>query len=259
MPIANTSARRSIFSDRACSGAMYATLPLSCPVRVTARRDAARAMPKSVMRETPSTLTRMLCGDTSRWTISSERPSSSVPSWAACSPASASSTMRTATRGGDLLLLLRGAVEEVPGRVALHVLHDEVVPGVGRPDLEDGDDVRVVDARGEAGLVEEHLDELGVPRQVLVEPLDGVKPLKAPRAAEAREKNRPHPPARELRDQLEPIELRSNHLRHDDEAPDLAVTAASRALFCSSRSEGRGVPPGITWSARGRSLYGGVA
>ena len=66
IPMAKMSARRSIFSDRACSGAMYAILPLSCPVRVTARREAARAMPKSVIFETPSTLTRMLCGETSR-------------------------------------------------------------------------------------------------------------------------------------------------------------------------------------------------
>ena len=107
------------------------------------------------------------------------------------------------------------------GGVALDVLHDEVVAGVGRSDLEDGDDVGVVDPRGEASLVEEHLDELGVPREVLVQALDGVEALETPRPAQAREKNRPHPPAGELRDQLEPIELRSNHLRHDDEAPRL--------------------------------------
>ena len=123
--------------------------------------------------------------------------------------------------GRDGLLLLRGAVEEVPGRVPLDVLHDEVVASVGRADLEDGDDVGVMDPRRQARFVEEHLDELGVPRQVLVQPLDRVEPLEAPRPAEAREKDRPHSPARELSDQLEPIELRSNHLRHDDEAPRL--------------------------------------
>ena len=59
---------------RACSGAMYASLPLSCPARVVERRAAARATPKSVMRATPSTPTRMFCGETSRWTICSGSP-----------------------------------------------------------------------------------------------------------------------------------------------------------------------------------------
>jgi hypothetical protein len=123
----------------------------------------------------------------------------------------------------DRLLLLRGAVEQVSGRVALDVLHHEVVAGSRGANFQDRDDVRVVDPRGQTRLVEEHLDELAVPRQVLVQPLDGVKPLKTARAPEPGEKDRPHPPACELRDELEPIELRSNHFRHDDEAPRLGA------------------------------------
>jgi hypothetical protein len=48
---------------------MYASLPLSCPERVVERRDAAKRR-QSTTRETPSTPTRIFCGETSRWTIS---------------------------------------------------------------------------------------------------------------------------------------------------------------------------------------------
>ena len=169
-----------------------------------------------------------------------------------------------AMRGGAVLPVLRRRVEEVPGRVALDVLHHEVVAGVGRADLEDGDDVRVVDAGREARLVEEHLDELGVPRQVLVQPLDGVRAAGIRRRHARRARNTvAHPPARELRDQLEPIELRSNHLRHDGGAPKLGGGRRIRALFCTPRRPLAGaVPPGLICDhlePPGPSLYGAVA
>ena len=69
--------------------------------------------------------------------------------------------MRSAHRRAGALAPPRSErADEARERVALDVLHHEVVAGLALADLEDGDDVRVVDARGEARLVEEHLDEL---------------------------------------------------------------------------------------------------
>ncbi len=52
-----------------CSGAMYASLPLSWPSRVVWTRPAALATPKSSTRAMPSTPTRTFCGETSRCTM----------------------------------------------------------------------------------------------------------------------------------------------------------------------------------------------
>ena len=75
IPMEKTSARRSISAPRACSGAMYASLPLRMPVSVSVTLTAAFAMPKSTSFTVPSKVTRMFCGLTSRWTISSGTPS----------------------------------------------------------------------------------------------------------------------------------------------------------------------------------------
>ena len=57
-----------------------------------------------------------------------------------------------------------------------------------------------------ARLLEEHLDELGLAREVRVQALDGDEALEAPDARQAREVHRGHPAGRELGDQLEAIE-----------------------------------------------------
>ena len=49
-----------------CSGAMYASFPLTSPSRVVWLRPRAFATPKSATRATPSAPTRMFCGETSR-------------------------------------------------------------------------------------------------------------------------------------------------------------------------------------------------
>ncbi len=78
---------------------------------------------------------------------------------------------REDARRERLLVLAKRACE--PGdRLAGHVLHDEEQLAAGGDDIQRGDDVRVPDARGEASLVEEHRDELGVRRELRVEPLD---------------------------------------------------------------------------------------
>ncbi len=78
-PTAQMSARRSSRCPSACSGAMYWILPLRTPEFVSApARERAFAIPKSMSFAMPLVLTRMLCGLTSRWTISSGRPDGSL-------------------------------------------------------------------------------------------------------------------------------------------------------------------------------------
>jgi hypothetical protein len=47
MPTEKRSARRSMAPPTACSGAMYVTFPFTTPVRVSAERPTAFAIPKS--------------------------------------------------------------------------------------------------------------------------------------------------------------------------------------------------------------------
>ena len=76
-------------------------------------------------------------------------------------------------------------VERPPG----DVLHHQVEDVVDLAELEDADDVRVVDARGELGLVEEHLLERRIGPQLDADRLDGdarLEPARARSAARAR-------------------------------------------------------------------------
>ncbi len=63
------------FSPRACSGDMYPNLPLRTPG--SSAKRLALAMPKSAIFTAPSNESRMFCGLTSRWTMSSGCPASS--------------------------------------------------------------------------------------------------------------------------------------------------------------------------------------
>jgi hypothetical protein len=105
-----------------------------------------------------------------------------------------------------LLAALHRAREESTEGVPLDVLHDQVVPLAARPDLEDRNDVRMVDARSKAGLVEEHLDEVFVAREMRMKALDRDEALEAADAREACKEDRSHPAGRELGDELEPIQ-----------------------------------------------------
>ncbi len=67
-------------------------------------------------------------------------------------------------------------------RLALHVLHHEEELPLRRHDVERRDDVGVADARGEARLVEEHRDELGILRVLRVQPLDRDRPREPDRS-----------------------------------------------------------------------------
>ncbi len=117
-----------------------------------------------------------------------------------------STTTRSPTWTGTRWPLWTARARRRREGVALHVLHDDVVALLARADLEDGDDVRVVDPRGEARLLEEHLDELGLAREVGVKALDRDEALKAADAGEAPEVHGGHPAGRELGDELEAVE-----------------------------------------------------
>ena len=79
------------------------------------------------------------------------------------------------------------------------VLHDEEELALGRDDVERRHDVRVADARGEPRLVEEHRDELGILRELRVQPLDRDGAREAARRAGARGGPSPCRPRRSRR------------------------------------------------------------
>jgi hypothetical protein len=89
-PAANTSARASRGRPYSCSGAMYATLPLSSPVRVCCTLSALWATPKSPSLMSPTYEIKRFEGVTSRCTTLSGRPCSSTISCAVARPASTS-------------------------------------------------------------------------------------------------------------------------------------------------------------------------
>jgi hypothetical protein len=74
---------------------------------------------------------------------------------------------------------------------------------LGLPDLEDGDDMWVMDARCQPRLPEEHLDELWLAGQMGVQSLDGDEALESADAREAREVHRGHSTGRQLGHQVE--------------------------------------------------------
>ena len=97
-----------------------------------------------------------------------------------------------AMRGGHVLALLARRAKQLRERLAVDVLHDEEELAVGRDDVDRRDDVRVLDARGEARLVEEHRDELGILGELRMQPLDRDGAREADRAEQAAEVDRRH-------------------------------------------------------------------
>ena len=179
------SARRSTEPERSCSGAMYPSLPLTCPLTVVCSRPAALATPKSTRRATPSLPTSTFWGETSRWTIPSGRPRSSVASWAACSPCRIPHPMAEADRQRQRQPVVEGPAQQLRQRHARDVVHHQQQLPVGLDHVADRDDVWVAHARRQPGLVEEHGDELALLGQVGVQLLDGDRPP---------EPRRPHQP-----------------------------------------------------------------
>ncbi len=77
----------------------------------------------------------------------------------------------------ERLPMTAGRLEQCCEGRASHVLHcEEVRPFLG-PEIEDLSDVRMAQPGEEAGLVQEHRDELGVVRQLREDPLQDDRPL----------------------------------------------------------------------------------
>lgn len=79
-----------------------------------------------------------------------------------------------------------GRAEDPRQRLAVDVLHRVVVPAVLTANVVYGDDVGVLEGRGQATLIEEHPDELGVVAQRLPNALEDDQPLDAPCCVRAR-------------------------------------------------------------------------
>ena len=94
-------------------------------------------------------------------------------------------------------LLAREAQQRVQ-RLAVDVVHDEEQLALGGDHVEHRHDVRVLDARREASLVEEHRDELRVARELRVEALDRHRPREPGRASEPAQMDGRHPAMRDL-------------------------------------------------------------
>ena len=80
----------------------------------------------------------------------------------------------------------------------MHVLHHHVEIALGLDDVQDGDDVRLPDPRGEARLVEEHLPERGVGGEAREQALDRNDAREAARADDAPEVDAAHAAGGEL-------------------------------------------------------------
>ena len=148
---------------------------MTTPVPVKPSTSATWAMPKSISFTVPSLQRMTLPGLTSRWTI--------PRSWAA---ASASHT-GTSTAGGLVRLEPAAVAELVAQRASLDALHDDEDLGpAGEPDVVHGDDVRVVDHGGRAGLVAEPAAVLGVAAELGGQQLhrDGAPELAVDRAVD---------------------------------------------------------------------------
>ena len=113
----------------------------------------------------------MFRGLTSRWTRPMSRPCPSRASCAYCSPCAACWASAAAISIGIACVALAAADDRrqiLPGQV----LHADEVLAVHLAELVGGDDVRVLEPRGDARLVEEHLSQLSAVREVREDPLE---------------------------------------------------------------------------------------
>ena len=188
IPAANTSARASMGSPRACSGLMYPALPLraspsSCagePAWAAPSRSLARAIPKSQTFTSPSNETSRFDGDTSRWTIPSGLALVVGAAMGVVEPLERLAHDVDAELEGQRHLRARAAAQQIVEVETLDVLHRDEESLVLATQVEHLDDVRVAEARRELRLVHEHVAERRVARELRQDLLDDA----APRGAE---------------------------------------------------------------------------
>jgi hypothetical protein len=245
------SARRSIGPIRTCSGDIYANFPLIWPpfgrrearlgvrhAEVRDARDPVGADEDVVRRDVAmhevlrraARVCELMRGVEARERVE-EDPERHV--------------------GGELRPLLLERLLDGVERGPLHVLHDEkdalfVLGHVDRPD-----DVRVADPRGEARLVEEHVDALGLGGHVRVHDLDRHQPLKAAYTERAAEVHCRHASRGDHADYLVPPAAKSHGRQRSRDRPAHAIDKTGRAHLrgCPSASQAgfRGVERARLW------------
>ena len=133
---------------RNCSGAMKCGVPRPRPVLVRFRSASiSLTSPRSASLATPSGVTRMLSGLTSRWTR--------FCLWARCRPWATWAMMRMASASGMRAV----AVDPLAQRFALDELHDQIRRRAGFAVVQGADDVGMVEPAGGAELLLEALEQ----------------------------------------------------------------------------------------------------
>ena len=207
----------------------------------------ALAMPKSSTRETPSRPTMTLCGEMSR-VDDVERLAVLVLGLVGGEQAHEQVDRDGEGDGHRHDAVARPTDAREPGhRLALDVssMTRKRLAVESRDHVEHGDDVRVADAGGDARLLEEHRDEVGIVRELRVEALDGDGAGKTSLGGQAADVDRRHPPRGELVVEDIPTYDASAGL---DPASDIPVGLA-RGILWSQRK--------IAWRHRGRGGFAG--
>ncbi len=174
-PNAKMSERWSTGAPRICSGDMYRTVPTTMPETVSRAAVSASSRPSKVTGACDST---SLARPKSRsFTLSVARQEDVLGLQVAVDDAGGVGGREALCDldrgGGDDLDGERPAVEAVPERLALEELGDEVGDAVVAPDVEDGEDVRVVEPPDRLHLDLEPADPVGVGGPGPREDLDG--------------------------------------------------------------------------------------
>jgi hypothetical protein len=99
---------------------------------------------------------------------------------------------------GHRVALLQRAAHELGERLSRDVFHHEKHLALGRRHVDGADHVRMLDARGQARLFQEHLDELGIFRELRMQRLDGDRARETHGPHQAPEMNRRHSPSSDL-------------------------------------------------------------
>ncbi len=143
-PIENRSDRASTTAPVDCSGDMYATR--AALVSIVFGEWAVCANPKSSTLAVPLTVTKTLCGLTSRWTMPSGSPSGPDGGVRVSEP------LERAAQRGEVHVQGHGREGDARGRddllqrLAVEELHDDERPGLALLDLESRHHVRVIEA-----------------------------------------------------------------------------------------------------------------
>ena len=213
-PTEKMSDRLSTMPPSACSGDMYATLPLMTPAAVCSRLRCALAMPKSVSLISPWSLISTLFGLMSRWTIPSGLPSRRLGVRVGQRPADAGGDVQAQRRRPDHGRRV-GALQDLLQVPAVDQLqHHEVAPA-GDAQVQHLRDVAVLQAHRDVSLVEQHVPELRVGGVLGQDPLEHDRLLETLGAVLDGEEDLGHPAVGELaQDCVAPVRRHSRRLRY---------------------------------------------